>query len=86
MYLPEGLENTPFNMWTTKHLAQASCTELPLQKMAFIRPTLPFIGSDGLLEESKLQQCVESSFAEAAAGFGAAADAQWPKLLNFVHK
>ena len=54
--------------------------------MAFIRPTLKYIGSDGLLEERKLQQCVESSFAEAAAGSGAAADAQWPFLPIFRPK
>ena len=73
-------------MWPSQNIRTLTETLPFLQKMAFIRPTLPFIGSDGLLEESKLQQCVESSFAEAAAGSGAAADAQWPKLLNFVHK
>jgi hypothetical protein len=54
--------------------------------MVFTRPTLQFKASDGLLEESKLQQCVESSFAEAAAGSGAAANAQWPEGPNFRPK
>ena len=54
--------------------------------MTFTISTLQFIGSDGLLEESKLQQCVESSFAVAAAGSGVAANAQWPELQTFVQK
>ena len=39
MQLPEGLENTPFNMWTTKHLGQGSYTEFTLKVSTLMRET-----------------------------------------------